>query len=69
MSQPPSLGNGFVAPCQCLIGVAETKQDEPQNWLLAYVVRVDLRPVAPILLSAKSPARIARPAADMDLVH
>src|SRR5215469_3042080 len=33
MSQPPRLDDGCVAPCHCLLGIAETKQGEPQDSL------------------------------------
>ena len=31
MSQPPSLGDCCVAPCQCLVRKAETEKDNPQD--------------------------------------
>ena len=33
MSQLPSLSNGRVALCQCLVGKAETEKDNPQEQL------------------------------------
>jgi hypothetical protein len=30
MSQPASLSDGCAAPCQCLVGKAETEKDNPQ---------------------------------------
>src|SRR5262249_17270492 len=33
MSQPPSLGDGRTTLCQCLVKIAETKQDNPKKAL------------------------------------
>ena len=33
MRQSPRLGNCGVALCQCLVGEAETKEDDPQSRL------------------------------------
>src|SRR6516162_10567414 len=33
MRQSPRLGNCLVALCQCLVGKAETKEDDPQSRL------------------------------------
>ena len=30
MSQPPSLSDCCTAPCQCLVGIAETKRTIPK---------------------------------------
>src|ERR1700730_11636230 len=36
MSQSPSLVDGRIAPCQCLVRIAETEKDDPQERLRAY---------------------------------
>src|ERR1700730_6661745 len=36
MSQSPSLGDGRIAPCQCLVRIAETEKDDPQERLRTY---------------------------------
>src|SRR5271157_5892062 len=40
MRQSPRLGNCLVALCQCLVGKAETKEDDPQSRLCCQL-RVD----------------------------
>src|SRR5215831_603479 len=40
MRQSPRLGNCLAALCQCLVGKAETKEDEPQS-RLGCQLRVD----------------------------
>jgi hypothetical protein len=37
MSQPPSFSDCFVAPCQRLVGIAETEKDNAQDRLCVYV--------------------------------
>src|SRR5215831_7339426 len=37
MSQPQRLGDGGIAPCQCLVRIAETEKDNPQIHLCEHL--------------------------------